>query len=179
MEETRPEDQAPVTSSSTEGIELVSSEKPNNTNGGVSGGLAVIELEMMSKMEDVGRLEEILVGGTTNIYPDVIGSIASIAAQSVDGVSSLGSTSLRRSIRERLGSAERMARGVEVEVGKREVIVDINMRVIYGYSVPKTVIRVREVVASHLLDLCGLVAKEINVRVTSIEFPERMPGRVQ
>jgi uncharacterized alkaline shock family protein YloU len=97
----------------------------------------------------------------------------------VEGVSSLGSASLPRAFRERLGNAERRARGVEVEVGKREVVLDISMRVIYGYSVPKTVVKVRQIVADRLLNLCGLVAKEINIRVTSIEFPERMPGRVQ
>jgi hypothetical protein len=38
---------------------------------------------------------------------------------------------------------------------------------------------VRHNVAGRLLTLCGLVAKEINVRVVGMEFPERMPGRVE
>ena len=179
VEETQPEGAAPMNGDSTRDIELAHSEKPNGTDGQVMKGLTVIELEMMPKMEDIGRLEEVLVGGTTNIDPDVIGAIAGVAVQSVEGVASLGNTSLRRTIRERLGNAERKARGVEVEVGKREVILDISIRVIYGHNIPKTIIKVRQIVAHHLFNLCGLVAKEINVRVTSIEFPERMPGRVQ
>ena len=130
-------------------------------------------------MEEIRQLEEIPVGGTTNIEAEVIGAIAGVAAQSVEGVASLGTTSLRRTIRERVGGAERRSRGVEVEVGRREVIVDINLRVVYGYSIPATVIKVREIVADRLIRFCGLVAKEINIRVVAIEFPARMPGRVQ
>ena len=141
--------------------------------------LTVRELEMMRKMEDLSDFEEISVGGTTNIEAAVIGSIAGVAAQSVKGVASLGTTSLRRTIRERIGSSERRARGVEVEVGSREAILDISIRVIYGHSIPMTVVGVREIVADRLLKLCGLVAKEINIKVTGIEFPDRPTGRVQ
>ena len=141
--------------------------------------LTIRELGMMPKMEDLSQLNEVLVGGTTNIDPEVIGAIAGIAAQSVEGVASLGTTSLRRTIQERMGGAEKRSRGIEVEVGMREVILDINLRIVYGYSIPETVITVREKIADRVLHLCGLVAKEINVRVSGIEFPNRMPGRVQ
>ena len=141
--------------------------------------MAVRELEMMRKMEEINAMEEIHVGGTTNIEAEVIGSIAGVAAQSVEGVASLGTASLRRTIRERMGSAERKARGVVVEVGSREALLDINVRVIYGYSIPIIVVKVRETVADRLLKLCGLLAKEINVNVSGIEFPDRAAGRVQ
>ena len=141
--------------------------------------LTIKELEMMPKIEELSRLEEVHVGGTTNIQPEVIGAIAGVAAQAVEGVASLGTTSLRRTIRERMGGAERKARGIDVEVGRREVILDINLRVIYGYSIPDTVIKVREKVADRLVQLCGLLAKEINISVSGLEFPDRIPGRVQ
>ena len=147
--------------------------------GRVMGAVTIRELEMMRKMEDIERLEEIPVGGTTNIEAEVIGAIAGVAAQSVQGVSSLGATSLRSAIKERLGGAERRSRGVQVEAGRREVILDINVRVVYGYSIPRVVVEVRQTVANGLLRLCGLVSKEINVRVTSIDFPDRMPGGVE
>lgn len=143
------------------------------------GRLTIRELEMMRKMEELSKLEQVPVGGATNIRPEVIASIAGRAAESVPGVVSLGTPSLRRVVRERLGGAERKARGVNVEAGRREAILDINLRVIYGYSIPQIVVQVREMVADGLLRLCGLEAKEINIRVTSIEFPDRMPSRVQ
>ena len=141
--------------------------------------LNVRAVEMVRRMEELSDIEEISVGGSTNIEAEVIGSIAGVAAQSVKGVASLGTTSLRRTIRERMGSSERRARGVEVEVGSREAILDISIRVIYGHSIPLTVMRVREIVADRLLKLCGLLAKEINIKVTGIEFPDRPQGRVQ
>ena len=162
--------------------------KPSVVEGQVLGRLTIRDLEMMPRIEDIRRLEEIPVGGTTNIEAEVIGAIAGVVTQTVEGVASLGTTSLRRTIRERLGGAERRSRGVDVEVGRRDVdvevgrrdvIVDISLRVIYGYSIPATVVNVRESVADRLLRLCGLVAKTINIRVIGIEFPARMPGRVQ
>jgi uncharacterized alkaline shock family protein YloU len=181
----RGSDESPLNGSSGESatgsVNLVkgSPQRPASMKGQVMGGLTIRELEMMRKMDEIDRLEEIPVGGITSIEPEVIGAIAGVAAQSVAGVASLGNASLRRTIRERFGHAERRARGVDVEAGRREAILDINVRVVYGYSIPQTVISVRQVVADRLLNLCGLVAKEINVRVTSIEFPPRMPGRVQ
>ena len=141
--------------------------------------LNVREVEMARRMEELSDIEEISVGGSTNIEAEVIGSIAGVAAQSVKGVASLGTTSLRRTIRERMGSSGRRARGVEVEVGSREAILDISIRVIYGHSIPLTVMRVREIVADRLLKLCGLLAKEINIKVTGIEFPDKPQGRIQ
>ena len=160
-------------------VESAPSQKPLAPEGKALGGLAIRELETMRVMEDMGKLEEIPVGGVTNIEPEVIGAIAGVAAEAVKGVASLGSTSLRRTLRERIGGAERRARGVDVEVGRCEVIIDINLRVIYGYSIPTTVIGVRQTVADRLLRLCGLVAKEINVKVVGLEFPERIPGKVE
>jgi uncharacterized alkaline shock family protein YloU len=66
--------------------------------------------------------EVIEVGGETNINDEIIGAIAGIACREIEGVSSLGTISIRRSISERLGSAEQRARGVAVEAGRREAI---------------------------------------------------------
>ena len=173
------ENPPPVEDDVPQGLVETSKQLPAMLQGRVMGGLTITELEMMPKMEEISRLKEIPVGGSTNIEPEVIAAIAGVAAEAVEGVAALGTTSLRRIIRERVGGAERRARGVSVEVGRREVVLDIQVRVIYGYSVPKTVISLRQNVADRLLKLCGLVAKEINIRVTGIEFPERMPGRVE
>ncbi len=137
------------------------------------------EQEMAARMEDLAKLEEIEVGGETDIQDEVIAAIAGVAAREVEGVASLGTSSIRAAIAERVGGREERARGVGVEAGRREAILDIDLRVLYGYSIPETVVEVRHNVAARLLTLCGLVAKEINVDVVGIEFPERMPGRVE
>ena len=136
------------------------------------------EQEMMTRLAEIEDIQEIEVGGETDINDEVIGAIAGVAANEIDGVASLGTKSIRRTIAERLGSSEQRARGVEVESGRREVILDIDLRIIYGFSLPETVVKVRQNVARHVLDLCGLVAKEININVVGIEFPDRVPSRV-
>jgi uncharacterized alkaline shock family protein YloU len=137
------------------------------------------EQEMASKLAELGKLQDIEVGGETEIVDDVIGAIAGVAAREIEGVSSLGTSSIRRTIAERVGGAELKARGVKVEAGRREAILDIDLRIVYGHGIPEIVVKVRENVARRILELCGLVAKEINVNVAGIDFPERMLGRVQ
>ncbi len=141
-------------------------------------GIIIRELEMLPRLEEINQMEEIPVGGITNVGPEVVGAIAGVAAQAVEGVASPGATSLRRTLNERLGNAERQARGVGVEVGRREAIVDINLRVVHGYSIPKIVVEVRYRVADSLLRYAGLVVKDINIRVVGMEFPAKAPGRL-
>ena len=138
-----------------------------------------IKEEMVARLAEIEKLGEIQVGGETTIEDEVIASVAGVAAREVEGVSSLGANSIRRAIVERLGGAEGKARGVEVEAGRREAILDIDLTIIYGFSIPETVVKVRQNVARRVLELCGLISKEINIDVVAIEFPERMPGRVE
>ena len=137
------------------------------------------EQEMVPRLAELERLQEIEVGGETEIDDEVIGAVAGVATREIEGVSSLGTSSIRRTIAERVGGAEQRARGVAVEAGRREAILDIELRVVYGYSIPETVVKVRQNVARRVLELCGLVSKEININVVGIEFPDRMPGRVE
>jgi len=137
------------------------------------------EEEMKEKLEEIARIEEIIVGGETTIEDEVLAAIAGVAAKEVEGVSSLGTSSIRRILAERLGGAQQRARGVEVESGRKEAIVDLTLNIIYGFSIPTIVIGVRKKVAARLLEIAGLIAKEINVSVVGIEFPERMPGRLE
>lgn len=137
------------------------------------------EQEMQARLEEIERTEGWVVGGQTSIDDEVIGSIASIAAKEVQGVARLGTSSVRRTLSERLGGASQRTRGVGVEAGKKEAIVDLTLVVIYGFSIPQIIIEVRKRVASRLLEMAGLIAKEINVTVSGIEFPERMPGKLE
>ena len=137
------------------------------------------DAEMEARIAEISNLETIEVVGQTEIDDDVIGAIAGIAAREIEGVASLGANSIRRAISERVGGDERQSRGVGVEAGHREAILDIDLRVIYGFSIPEIVMKVRQNVARRVLEMCGLVAKEININVTSIEFTDKLPTRVE
>ncbi len=132
-----------------------------------------------SNLPMVTTLEEIEVLGETTIEDDVIGAIAGIAAQEVGGVSQLGTRSFRRIIAETVGGRESRARGVAVEAGQREAILDLDLRVNYGYSIPDIVIDVRQTVALRVLEMAGLITKEININVVGIDFPEGHSDRVE
>ena len=137
------------------------------------------EQEMVARLQEVSEIEEIEVGGDTSIEDEVIGAVVGIAAKEVDGVSSLGRQSLRRAIAEKGGGVEKRARGVDVEAGRREAILDLEMKVFYGFSIPEIVIKVRILVAHRVLELLGLVTKEININVVGVDFHDRMPPRVE
>lgn len=137
------------------------------------------EQEMTQRLEEIRAAGEVEVGGETSINDDVLASIAGIAARQVQGVSALGTSSIRRTLAERLGGAEQRSRGVEVEAGKKEALVDLTIRAVYGYSIPNIVIEIRKKVADALLRFTGLIAKEINIEVAGIDFPEKMQGRVE
>ncbi len=134
--------------------------------------------DMPPTLAELDDIETIEVGGETAIDDEVIGAVAGVAAREVEGISSLGTRSIKRSIAERMGSREQRARGVEVEAGRREAILDIDVRVLYGYSIPDTVVKVRQNVARRVLETFGLVTKEININVVGIDFADRMPGRL-
>ena len=110
------------------------------------------------------------IAGQTIIDDQVIGVIANTAAEEVEGVSSLGLGSVRRMLAERLGGSERRARGVGVVAGRREAIIDIELNVFYGYSIPDVASQVRENVYLRISDMCGLTTKEINIAVNGIDF---------
>jgi len=169
-------------------MEVQNGKQHSNDHRGESGApqadknlsrLTVKELEMLPKLEEIEQLDGLTVGGTTNISERVIAAITYQAASEVEGVAQVGTSSLKRALAERLGGAAGKTRGVVVEAGRKEAILDIAVRMFYSYPVPLTVILIRQIIADRLLKYCGLVAKEINVKVVGLEFPEGVYGRVE
>jgi len=120
------------------------------------------------------------IAGEIIIDDDVVASIVGLAAREVEGVAQLGKSSVQRAVSGALSGAEGKARhGVSVEVGKEEAVIDLQLDVIYGFNIPNIVTEVRKKVASRLLEIAGLHAKEINVHVVNIEFPEKAPQKQQ
>ncbi len=118
--------------------------------------------------------------GETIIGDEVVASIAGLAAKEVKGVAGLGKSTVRRALIEHLGGAEDRARmGVKAEVGKTECIIDLQLIVLYGVSIPNIINEVRKQVALRLMEYIGLIAKEINVRVVGIEIPEKKQTKVE
>lgn len=151
----------------------------NAEEGKMPKEVQIRDVEMSAKLEELEKQTEFVVGGVTRIDDDVIAQIAGVAAGEVEGVSSMGTSSIRRTLKEAVGAAQGRARGVNVESGRKEAILDLTIQVIYGFSIPNIIIEVRKNVAARLLEIVGLIAKEINISVAGIEFPDRMPGKLE
>jgi uncharacterized alkaline shock family protein YloU len=114
------------------------------------------------------------IKGETVIGDEVVASIVGVAAKEVEGVANLGKSSIRRALTKQLaGTSEKARFGVGVKVGEKEAVVDLDIDVVYGLNIPKIVSELREKVASRLLEITGLVAKEINVHVVGIDFQKK------
>ncbi len=113
--------------------------------------------------------ETVKIQGGLSIDNDVIGSIAAMAATNVQGVSSLGTSSFKQVLAEKVKRRQRKTRGIEVEAGLKEAILDIDLKVFYGYSIRDVVRDVRFEVATKVLELTGLKAKEINIYVVGVD----------
>ena len=137
------------------------------------------ENEMVFKLKEIEDGGEYMIAGETDISDEVIGAIAATAAREIEGVGDIGTSSIRRTMTERMGRTEKRARGISIEAGKKEAIVDLSVKVVYGYSIPQVIVDLRKRVAARLLETCGLIAKEVNVHIVGIEFPNRMPGLVE
>lgn len=97
----------------------------------------------------------------------VIETIVGVALQSIDGLISVNGRFLSDMI-ENLEEQPQVASGIDVEVGKEEVAVDLEVIVAYGKDTPKLFAQVQEVVLEEISRLTSLKVKEINIRIADI-----------
>lgn len=97
----------------------------------------------------------------------VIKTIVGVALQSIDGLISVNGRFLS-DMTENLEEQPQVASGIDVEVGKEEVAVDLEVIVAYGKDIPKLFAQVQEVVLEEISRLTSLKVKEINIRIADI-----------
>jgi len=109
----------------------------------------------------------------------VIETIVGVALQSIDGLISVNGRFLS-DMTENLEEQPQVASGIDVEVGKEEVAVDLEVIVAYGKDIPKLFAQVQEVVLEEISRLTSLKVKEINIRIADIvkqETIDQIEGR--
>jgi len=107
-------------------------------------------------------------GGDVQIADDVVGVIAGIAASEVEGVAALASGFVG-GITEMLGR-KNPSRGISVEIGEKEVSINISLIVNYGVRIPDVAARVQENVKSAVESMTGLRVTDVNVHVQGVSF---------
>jgi uncharacterized alkaline shock family protein YloU len=120
------------------------------------------------------------VPGATTIEDQVVAAVAGYVAEQVDGVTRIGPGGVLRVLSGvAQDTASQAATGVDVEAGEKEAIFDLDVYIEYGYSVPKIAGEIRQKVGSEVKSQLGLTAKEINISIAGIEFPDREEPRVE
>lgn len=123
----------------------------------------------MTKEHDLLRGLQDEAENTVRIADDVVGVIAGIAAMEVDGVAGM-SGGFAAEVGERVTGKKNLAKGVRVQVGEKEVAVDLYIVVEYGVRIPEVAQKVQENVKRAVESMTGLDAVEINIHVQGVSF---------
>lgn len=112
--------------------------------------------------------------GKVVFAPDVIATIAGLAATEVSGVAGLAGT-VMEGITGIFGKKS-MTKGVRVEVGQEEAAVDISINVNYGVRIQDVCAAVQSEIKNAIETMTALRVVEVNVMVQGVVFEE--PERV-
>ncbi len=107
--------------------------------------------------------------GAVTIDDKVVAHIAARAAEEVEGIMSVGTPSMTRSMSQALGGSRPGAYGVDVQVGKTEAAFNLTVVVEYGRSIPDVAHKVQDKVSERVSQLCGLNVKRVNVHVADLK----------
>ena len=110
--------------------------------------------------------------GATVIADSVVATIAGIAAQSVPGVYGIGGGVARAggAIRDAIGQTDR-GQGVKVEVGERQVAVDVTLVAEYPMPLQQIAEGVRTAVYSAIETIVGMEVVEVAVTISNVHVP--------
>lgn len=106
--------------------------------------------------------------GTVRIANEVVRIIAGIAASEVKGIVGM-SGGVADGFAELL-MKKNLAKGVKVEVGERQVAIDLFVIVEYGSKIPDMAYMVQENVKRAVESMTGLEVIEVNVHIQGVEF---------
>jgi len=116
--------------------------------------------------------------GKTTISDEVVAQLVEIAAKEVQGIHSIAQQGIGEQIAgltQRLSGKWQSGQGIAVEVGEREVAIDLRIIAHYGIKVSDLAVRLRQAIIERIESLLGLRVKEVNIQVSGLFFPENKP----
>ncbi len=110
--------------------------------------------------------------GKTTIENGVVAKIAGIAAREVPGVFALGGGAARAigALRNALNTTD-LSQGISVEVGEKQVAVDVTIVADYPVALQDVADAVRSAIYRALEELVGMEVTEVNVTVNDVHIP--------
>ena len=126
----------------------------------------------------VHKVPEAEAGGTTRITDLAVAKVAAAAARAIPGVHSLGLGTSRAlgALRGAVGSSPDPAHGVSVQVGTRQVAINLVLTAIYGVRLHDLAASVREAVFTAVQDLTDFEVIEVNIEVGDVFIPVSATG---
>lgn len=106
--------------------------------------------------------------GEVQIADQVIVTIAALAATEVEGVASMAGN-ITNELISKLGM-KNLSKGVKIEVNTEDVVVDLDLQVEYGYSIPKISETVQKRVKTAIETMTGLSVSEVNIKIASVSI---------
>lgn len=111
--------------------------------------------------------------GDLKIANEVVGIIAGLAATEIPGVAGM-SGGIAGGIAEMLGHRN-LSKGVKVDLGEHQCIVDLSVIIQYGESIPEVAKQIQENVKRTIEVMTGLDVMEVNIHVLGVNFPPQEP----
>lgn len=110
--------------------------------------------------------------GKTVISDGVVAKVAGIAAREVPGVYALGGGAARAlgALRNALNTTD-LGQGISVEVGEKEVAVDVTIVADYPVALQDVASRVRSSITTAIETLVGMSVTEVNITVNDVHIP--------
>lgn len=112
------------------------------------------------------------VKGELTYEDKVIQKIIGLSLEKVDGLLAVDG-GFFSNLTDKIINTDNVANGVNVEVGKEQVAVDLNVVVEYQKNVPELYKHIKEVVASQVSKITDLEVVEVNVNVVDIKTKEQ------
>ncbi|MBQ1893548.1 MAG: Asp23/Gls24 family envelope stress response protein [Clostridia bacterium] len=113
----------------------------------------------------------VMDNGKVVFAPDVIATIAGLAATEVEGVSGLAGTVIEGI--SGIFTKKNLTKGVHVEVGQEEAAVDLSINVKYGFRIQEVCTNVQREVKNAIETMTALRVVEVNVIVQSVTFEDQ------
>lgn len=113
--------------------------------------------------------------GDINIADEVVSTIAGLAAVEVEGVSAM-SGGIVGGIAEALGR-KNLGKGVKVEVGAEETVIDMYLLVRFGVRIPDVAWEVQDRVKTAVENMTGLRVLKVNIHVQGVQFAQKESSR--
>lgn len=105
--------------------------------------------------------------GEIKITTGVLESIAAQAASEIEGVVS-NVTGFQKEVGNFLGM-DRDRINTKITIEEDQIIVNVDIRVLYGYSVPEIAMAIQDKVKEQILFMTDLAVQEVNVHILTVE----------